>query len=341
MPTKKATKRAKPAARVRSYMTPAPRTIGPLRMLSEAHELMRAHRIHHLPVLAGDKLVGIVSQRDLLLIESLPGVNPAEVPVEDAMTRDVFVVDSATPLAKVAAEMADRRRGSARGDARRSGGRGVHRYRRVPGAWPASSGGTGCQLLVGEPLELRDELGAEQQDERGGLEHHEDDDRRGQRSVSCKRAALARGRSSAQPSRGQAAPRRASRWRSQLTEEDGLEAVRPRPVRVVRIDLDVRRRGGQAGPVEDRGDELEARHLVAVRTDVQYAADTLGGDRLEEERGTAALPWCLLPFFVTTSRLMRSTRFLFTSEGTPILSRHRQLSGGGRPVLRGRTSADQ
>lgn len=82
-------------------------------MLSEAHELMRALRIHHLPVLAGDKLVGIVSQRDLLLIESLPGVNPAEVPVEDAMTRDVFVVDSATPLAKVAAEMADRRRGSA------------------------------------------------------------------------------------------------------------------------------------------------------------------------------------------------------------------------------------
>ena len=113
MPTSKATKRAKPAARVRSYMTPAPRTIGPLRMLSEAHDLMRAHRIRHLPVLAGDKLVGIVSQRDLLLIESLPGVNPAEVPVEDAMTREVFVVDSATPLAKVTAEMADRRRGSA------------------------------------------------------------------------------------------------------------------------------------------------------------------------------------------------------------------------------------
>ncbi len=113
MPSSKATKRANPAARVRSYMTPAPHTIGPLKMLSEAHDLMRAHRIRHLPVLAGDKLVGIVSQRDLLLIESLPGVNPAEVPVEDAMTREVFVVDSAAPLAKVTAEMADRRRGSA------------------------------------------------------------------------------------------------------------------------------------------------------------------------------------------------------------------------------------
>jgi len=119
MPSSKVTKRANPAARVRSYMTPAPRTIGPLTMLSEAHQLMRTHRIRHLPVLAGDKLVGIVSQRDLLLIESLPGVNSAEVPVEDAMTREVFVVDSAAPLAKVTAEMADRRRGSAvvmRGD---------------------------------------------------------------------------------------------------------------------------------------------------------------------------------------------------------------------------------
>jgi acetoin utilization protein AcuB len=94
-------------------MTPSPLTIGPLRTLSEAHDLMRAHRIRHLPVLAGDKLVGIVSQRDLLLIESLPGVNPAEVPVEDAMTRDVFVVDVATPLAKVTAELAERKRGSA------------------------------------------------------------------------------------------------------------------------------------------------------------------------------------------------------------------------------------
>jgi acetoin utilization protein AcuB len=93
-------------------MTPAPHTIAPLRTLTEAHDLMRTHRIRHLPVVADGKLVGIVSQRDLLLIESLPGVNPAEVPVEDAMTREVFVVDATTPLAKVTAEMADRRRGS-------------------------------------------------------------------------------------------------------------------------------------------------------------------------------------------------------------------------------------
>jgi hypothetical protein len=34
------------------------------------------------------------------LIESLRDVTPAEVPVEDAMTRDVFVVAPTTPLAR-------------------------------------------------------------------------------------------------------------------------------------------------------------------------------------------------------------------------------------------------
>ena len=107
------TKTNRPSVLVRSYMTRAPQTVGPLSTLAQAHDLMRAHRIRHLPVLDGGKLVGIVSQRDLMLIESLPDVNPAEVPVEDAMTREVFVVPPTTPLAAVAAQMADYKRGSA------------------------------------------------------------------------------------------------------------------------------------------------------------------------------------------------------------------------------------
>jgi acetoin utilization protein AcuB len=98
---------------VRNYMTRSPHTIGPRQTLEEAHQLMRAHRIRHLPVLDGGKLVGIVSQRDLMLIESLPDVSPAEVPVEDAMTTEIFAVTPSTPLANVVTQMADRRRGSA------------------------------------------------------------------------------------------------------------------------------------------------------------------------------------------------------------------------------------
>jgi acetoin utilization protein AcuB len=94
-------------------MTPAPYTIGPEQSLTDAHALMRGQRIRHLPVLRKGKVIGIVTQRDLMLIETLPDVNPAEVPVEDAMSREVFVVSPRTPIAKVATEMADRRLGSA------------------------------------------------------------------------------------------------------------------------------------------------------------------------------------------------------------------------------------
>ena len=51
---------------VRSYMTRAPHTIGPLRTLAEAHDIMRANRIRHLPVLDRGSLVGVVSIGDLV-----------------------------------------------------------------------------------------------------------------------------------------------------------------------------------------------------------------------------------------------------------------------------------
>jgi len=94
-------------------MTPAPVTVKPRQTLAEVHAVMRARRIHHLPVVDGDRLVGIVSQRDLMIIESIPGVDAAEVPVEDAMTKDVFVVAPGASLAAIAGDMADRRLGSA------------------------------------------------------------------------------------------------------------------------------------------------------------------------------------------------------------------------------------
>jgi acetoin utilization protein AcuB len=107
------TKRARAAATMSGHMTKAVLTVGRRETLARAHEIMRAHRVRHLPVVERGKLVGMVSQRDLMLIETLPDVNPAEVPVEDAMTNDVFVVAPGDLLSDVADRMADRRLGSA------------------------------------------------------------------------------------------------------------------------------------------------------------------------------------------------------------------------------------
>ena len=81
--------------------------------MSQAHELMRAHRIRHLPVLDGGKLVGIVSDRDLHLIETLPDSDPDEVTVDEAMTEDVYTVCLDDSVDAVAERMAARKYGCA------------------------------------------------------------------------------------------------------------------------------------------------------------------------------------------------------------------------------------
>ena len=96
---------------IRAYMTPNPYSIGSEQPLRVAYDLMATHGIRHLPVLHGGKLVGIVSQRDLALIESLPGVDPDEVSVEDAMTQDIYTTSEQAPLAEVAREMSARKLG--------------------------------------------------------------------------------------------------------------------------------------------------------------------------------------------------------------------------------------
>jgi acetoin utilization protein AcuB len=81
--------------------------------MKTAHELMRTHDIRHLPVLHGGKLTGLLSIRDLHLVETLPGVDPEVVRVEEAMSQDVYAVPPKTPLKTVVSEMAARKLGSA------------------------------------------------------------------------------------------------------------------------------------------------------------------------------------------------------------------------------------
>jgi acetoin utilization protein AcuB len=95
------------------YMTRQPWTIRKDAKMSQAHELMRAHQIRHLPVLEGGKLAGIVSDRDLHLIETLPDSDPDEITVEDAMTEDVYTVGLDDPVDAVAERMAAHKYGCA------------------------------------------------------------------------------------------------------------------------------------------------------------------------------------------------------------------------------------
>lgn len=98
---------------VQKYMSTTPHTIGVDQPLAVAHEMMRHHHVRHLPVLRGSKLVGLLSLRDMHLIETLSDVDPGAVTVEEAMSADPYIVAPGDALADVSAQMAEHKYGSA------------------------------------------------------------------------------------------------------------------------------------------------------------------------------------------------------------------------------------
>jgi acetoin utilization protein AcuB len=102
-----------PRHEIRRFMTPTPHTITTRHTLAEAHQTMRERGVRHLPVVLDGKLLGVVSQRDLYLLETLRGVDVGREMVEEAMSDEPFVVSPDASLADVAEAMARSKHGSA------------------------------------------------------------------------------------------------------------------------------------------------------------------------------------------------------------------------------------
>jgi acetoin utilization protein AcuB len=98
---------------VSAYMTRSPLTVGREQSLTVAERMMRSQDVRHLPVLDAGHIVGVLSQRDCLLVESIAGTNPTEVRVEEAMVTDVFTASPQDPVADVVQTMVARKLGSA------------------------------------------------------------------------------------------------------------------------------------------------------------------------------------------------------------------------------------
>ncbi len=98
---------------ISEIMSPLTHSIGVEQPMAEAAYRMHQFEIRHLPVLRGGRLVGIVSERDLAMVESLPGVDPHAVSVAEAMTSEPYAVPPGASLAAVLREMAVRKYGTA------------------------------------------------------------------------------------------------------------------------------------------------------------------------------------------------------------------------------------
>ena len=102
----------KPTLTIRQFMTPAPETIAADLTLAQAKGRMYQIQARHLPVVHDGELVGVLSDRDISLIESVEG-DLDKLLVRQAMTQVPFTCGPGAHLHAVAAEMAAHKYGSA------------------------------------------------------------------------------------------------------------------------------------------------------------------------------------------------------------------------------------
>jgi acetoin utilization protein AcuB len=101
------------AFNVGAYATKQPWTISSSASLVEARRIMREHRVRELPVVDGGRPIGIVSLRDLRLLETVAEFPLDAVTAEEAMAKTSYTVTADARLDTVAEHMERHRLGSA------------------------------------------------------------------------------------------------------------------------------------------------------------------------------------------------------------------------------------
>lgn len=102
----------KKVPQIQRYMTTTPVTIGRKESLQMAKNLMVELNIRHLPVVEGESILGVISERDIDFIQGLRGVDLERETVQDAMTAHPYIVSAETDLDEVCDVMASQKIGS-------------------------------------------------------------------------------------------------------------------------------------------------------------------------------------------------------------------------------------
>jgi acetoin utilization protein AcuB len=98
---------------IQKFMTALPHTIGVDQTLEKADDMMAKYGVRHLPVLDGGHLVGVLSERDIRLVESFSGTDPNKVTVKEVYSTNPYVTSPDAPLNEVCSEMAAQKYGCA------------------------------------------------------------------------------------------------------------------------------------------------------------------------------------------------------------------------------------
>ena len=79
-------------AKVGDVMTSRPRAVTPQTLLTQVAELMEAEDVGSLPVVEDDRLVGIVTDRDIVVRAIAKGKDPSGMPVSEITSRELVTV---------------------------------------------------------------------------------------------------------------------------------------------------------------------------------------------------------------------------------------------------------
>lgn len=107
--------------RIREWMTPSPITVGPTTPVTGLPQMMSLRRLRHLPVVEGERLVGIITDRDLRTVLPSPATSFSageihflldRLTVDQVMTRRVLTVAPEEPLAEAVRQMLEHKIGA-------------------------------------------------------------------------------------------------------------------------------------------------------------------------------------------------------------------------------------
>lgn len=97
---------------VQEFTTPDPVTADESMEIDAVRQLMADRGIRHLPIVRGDKVVGVISDRDVRVVWGLSPEHRQQVRAADIMATDLVTVRAAAPLDEVAHLMSERKVGS-------------------------------------------------------------------------------------------------------------------------------------------------------------------------------------------------------------------------------------
>ncbi len=100
------------AVPVEEYTTPNPITVEADAAIEKVYDIMKKHGIRHVPVLNGNAVVGIISERDVRVAHNLSRKEKLMVKALDVMVTEPVTVSAGAALDDVAFEMSRNKIGS-------------------------------------------------------------------------------------------------------------------------------------------------------------------------------------------------------------------------------------